>query len=108
MNDTTTGESPSETPESVTKAATRRRASRAAGPSTGVIPETTSEVVVESPSVVKVRRLKPLGPPPRRQSNRLLVAGLALGITAVLVAVLAGVVALLFTQQRHAEGRRYA
>ncbi|MCW2519686.1 MAG: hypothetical protein JWR46_2305 [Mycobacterium sp.] len=33
----------------------------------------------------------------------MLVAGLALGVTAVLVAAMAGVVALLFTQQRHAE-----
>jgi Mce-associated membrane protein len=32
-----------------------------------------------------------------------LVAGLALGITAVLVAAMAGLVTLLFTQQRHAE-----
>jgi Mce-associated membrane protein len=47
-----------------------------------------------------------MGPPPRRQPHRTLVAGLALGVTAVLVAVLAGVVALLFTQQRHAEAEQ--
>jgi Mce-associated membrane protein len=46
--------------------------------------------------------VKPLGPPPRRQPHRALVAGLALGVTAVLVAALAGVVTLLFVQQRHA------
>lgn len=60
-------------------------------------------MVVESPSVVNVRPVKPVGPPPRRQPHRRLVAALGLGVTAVLVAVLAGVVALLFTQQRHAE-----
>jgi Mce-associated membrane protein len=67
-----------------------------------VAPDTTAQVVVESPSVVRVRTVTPLGPPPRRQPHRALVAGLALGVTAVLVAVLGGVVALLFVQQRHA------
>ncbi|BDX30192.1 hypothetical protein TUM20985_07390 [Mycobacterium antarcticum] len=89
----------SETPQLVTRATPRRRASRAAGPASG----TPTEVVVESPSVVNVRPVKPVGPPPRRQPHRRLVAALGLGVTAVLVAVLAGVVALLFTQQRHAE-----
>jgi Mce-associated membrane protein len=93
----------SETPDSVTKTATRRRASRAAGPAAGVVPEAPSQVVVDSPSVVRVRPVKPVGPPPRRQSHRALVAGLALGITAVLVAVLGGLVALLVVQQRHAQ-----
>jgi Mce-associated membrane protein len=93
----------SEQPESVTKAASRRRASRAAGPASGVVADTPTTVSVETPAVVKVRLAKPVGPPPRRQPHRTLVAGLALGITAVLVAALAGVVALLFTQQRHAD-----
>jgi Mce-associated membrane protein len=60
-------------------------------------------ISVDSPSVVRVRPATPVGPPPRRQPHRVLVAGLALGITAVLVAVLGGVVALLFVQQRHAD-----
>lgn len=93
----------SETTKSVTGAATRRRASRAAGPASAEVPEIPAQVVVESPSVVRVRPVKPVGPPPRRQPHRMLVAGLALGITAVLVAALAGVVALLLTQQRHGE-----
>jgi Mce-associated membrane protein len=93
----------SETPESVVKTATRRRASRAAGPAAGTVPEPQAQVIVESPSVVRVRPAKPVGPPPRRQPHRALVAGLALGITAVLVAVVAGVVTLLLVQQRHAE-----
>jgi len=87
----------------VTKAATRRRASRAAGPAAGVVPEPPPQVTVDSPSVVRVRPTKPVGPPPRRQPHRVLVGALALGITAVMVAVLGGLVALLMNQQRHAE-----
>lgn len=102
MTDTTTGESATDTPESVRKVASRRRASRAAGPASGTVPEVPEHVVVDSPSVVKVRPAKPVGPPPRRQPHRVLVAGLALGVTAFLVAAMAGVVALLFTQQSHA------
>ena len=101
MTDTTSGESSTETPESVKKAAARRRASRAAGPA-GAVPEPTAHVV-DTPPAVKVRPVKPVGPPPRRQPHRMLVAGLALGVTAVLVAAMAGVVALLFNQQRHAQ-----
>jgi Mce-associated membrane protein len=93
----------SETPDSVTKAATRRRASRAAGPAAGVIPDAPVAVVVETPTTAKGKPVKPVGPPPRRQPHRTLVAGLALGITAVLVAVLAAAVGVLLTQQRHAE-----
>lgn len=102
MSDTTT-DSLNETTESVTKAATRRRASRAAGPASSTVPETATRVVVDSPGVVTVRPVKPVGPPPRRQPHRMLVAALALGITAVLVAGMAGVVALLFAQQSHAQ-----
>lgn len=96
----------SDTPEPVTRATARRRASRAAGPAAGTAPETPAHVVVESPSVVTVRPIKPLGPPPRRQSPRRLVAGLALGVTAVLVAGLAAVVAVLVVQQRHAQAEQ--
>lgn len=93
----------SETPEPVTRPAGRRRASRAAGPAGGAVADGPAHVTSDSPAVVRVRPVKPVGPPPRRQPHRALVAGLALGITAVLVAAMAGVVALLFTQQRHAE-----
>lgn len=100
---TTDDATPGETPESANKPATRRRSSRAAGPASGVVAESPPLVTVDSPSVVRVRPATPVGPPPRRQSHRALVGGLALGITAVLVAVLSGVVALLITQQRHAD-----
>jgi Mce-associated membrane protein len=86
----------------VRKAAARRRASRAAGPASGTVPEVPEHVVVDSPAAAKVRPVKPVGPPPRRQPHRVLVAGLALGVSAFLVAAMAGVVALLFTQQSHA------
>ena len=99
MTDTTTGESATDTTESVRKAAARRRASRAAGPASGTVPEVPEHVVVETPTVGKVRPVMPVGPPPRRQPHRALVAGLALGVTAFLVAAMAGVVAVLFTQQ---------
>jgi Mce-associated membrane protein len=102
-DDTTSGDYTSESPESVTRATARRRASRAAGPAAGAVAEAPPLVTVDSPSVVRVRPVRPVGPPPRRQPHRALVAGLALGVTAVLVAALAGVVALLVTQQRHAE-----
>jgi Mce-associated membrane protein len=103
MSDTTMTETPTDATDSLTRPAGRRRASRAAGPASAVVPDPTAHVVVESPSVVKVRPVKPVGPPPRRQPNRTLVASLALGITALLVAALAGVAALLLIQQRHAQ-----
>src|SRR4051794_12898273 len=99
MTDTTTGESATDTPESARKAAARRRASRAAGPASGTVPAVPEHVVVETPRVGRVRPVKRVGPPPRRQPHRALVAGLALGVTAFLVAAMAGVVAVLFTQQ---------
>ena len=87
----------------MTKTAPRRRASRAAGPAAGVVPEAPAQVVVDSPAVVRVRPAKPVGPPPRRRSHGALVAALAVGCTAVLVAVVGGLVALLLVQQRHAQ-----
>ncbi len=88
----------------------RRRASRAAGPAgsaTGTVfddvVDTGTEARVETPSVVKVRLSHPVGPPPRRRPHRRLVALVAFVVMAVAIAVLAGVVALLATQQRHAE-----
>jgi Mce-associated membrane protein len=99
---TDAGESTDEAPESARKAAARRRrASRAAGPATGSVAETT-DVKVETPAAVKVR-LPRVGPPPRRRPNGRLVALVGLSVAAVLVAVLGGVVALLVSQQRTAE-----
>ncbi len=103
MSETASGSPTDESPESVTKTAARRRASRAAGPAAGTVAEVPTQVTVDAPSVTRVRPVKPAGPPPRRQPHRTLVAALALGITAVLVAALAGAVTLLFHQQRTAD-----
>lgn len=103
MTETTSGESTDEAPESATKGAARRRASRAAGPAAATAAEPRRGVAVDTPAVVRVRPAKPVGPPPRRQSHRALVAWIGLAVTAVLVAVMAGVVALLVTQRSHAD-----
>jgi Mce-associated membrane protein len=95
-------ESNSEAPESETRAAARRRrrASRAAGPAAG---EAAASVGVKVDKPATVRRARPMGPPPRRRPNANLVALVGLGVTAVLAALLAGVVALLLTQQHTAD-----
>jgi Mce-associated membrane protein len=87
--------------ESTAAARRRRRASRAAGPAAG---ETAASVgvKVEKPATVKVRMAR-VGPPPRRRPNAHLVALVGLGVAALLVAVLGGLVALLISQQRTAD-----
>jgi Mce-associated membrane protein len=101
-----TGAATEETPEPEKKAAARRRASRAAGPAAGDTAEAPVGVKVATPATVRVRLARPLGPPPRRRANGNLVALVGLVVTAVLVAVLAGVVALLLTQQSHADAEQ--
>jgi Mce-associated membrane protein len=81
----------------------RRRASRAAGPAAGDTTTLSAEVSVESPRAVKVKPSRP-GPPPRRQPDRKLVAIISLATAFVAAAAMAGVVALMFDQQRNAEG----
>jgi len=80
---------------------TRRRASRAAGPAAG---DTTlsAGVSVEAPKAVKVKLSRP-GPPPRRQPHRKLVAIISLATAFVAAAAMAGVIALMFDQQRDDE-----
>lgn len=84
-----------------TRPAGRRRASRPAGPASGD-PATTA-VRIEAPKTTTVRLVKPAGPPPRRQPNRGLVAALFIATAVVAVAVLAGVTALMYVQQRDAQ-----
>ena len=79
----------------------RRRASRAAGPTSGTEASATG-VGVEAPKPVKILSGR-LGPPPRRQPHRALVAIVALATAFVAAAVLAGVVALMLVQKRDAE-----
>jgi Mce-associated membrane protein len=80
---------------------TRRRASRAAGPAAG---EATlpAGVSLAAPKAVKVKLSRP-GPPPRRQPHRKLVAIISLATAFVAAAAMAGVIALMFDQQRNDE-----
>jgi Mce-associated membrane protein len=79
----------------------RRRASRAAGPTSATVSPATG-VSVEAPTAVKVRISKP-GPPPRRQPHRTLVAIVALA-TALVAAAVTGLFAwLAFDSNRHME-----
>jgi Mce-associated membrane protein len=80
---------------------TRRRASRAAGPAAGD-PTRSTGVSAEAPKAVKVKLSRP-GPPPRRQPNRKLIAVISLSAAFVATAAMAGVVALMFDQQRNDE-----
>ncbi|OBB19170.1 mammalian cell entry protein [Mycobacteriaceae bacterium 1482268.1] len=72
----------------------RRRASRAAGPAAGSS-ATSAGVSVETPKTTKVRLSKPVGPPPRRQPHRGLVA--LVSLAAALVAVVALGVGVFFS-----------
>lgn len=79
----------------------RRRASRAAGPAAG---EPTGDTIrVETPSVIKVKLSRPVGPPPRRQPHRTLVALVAFVACAVTIAILAAGVVLMATELRSAD-----
>lgn len=86
--------------ETTPRPARRRRASRAAGPARG--DSTATAVAVEAPKPVTVRLAKPAGPPPRRQSNRKLVATIFLAAVVIATAVLVGLGALMSIQQRDA------
>jgi Mce-associated membrane protein len=59
-------------------------------------------VSVEAPKAVKVKLSRP-GPPPRRQPHRKLVAIISLATAFVAAAAMAGVIALMFDQQRNDE-----
>jgi len=80
----------------------RRRASRAAGPAGGVPAAPSDDVRVEAPMTVKVRMPR-LGPPPRRQPHRMLVAAVALAVVLVATAVTGLFTWLAFDGNRAAE-----
>src|SRR4051812_34830940 len=80
----------------------RRRASRAAGPAGGVPAATSEDVRVEAPTTVKVR-MPQLGPPPRRQPHRMLVAAVALAVVLVVTTVTGLFTWLAFDGDRAAE-----
>jgi Mce-associated membrane protein len=78
----------------------RRRASRAAGPTSATASSATA--VIEAPKPAKARLSKP-GPPPRRRPNRTLVAIVALA-TAFVAAAVTGLFAwLAYDGNRHME-----
>lgn len=89
------------TTSTASRPAGRRRASRPAGPASGE--PTTSAVRVDAPKPNGVRLARPAGPPPRRQPHRRRVATIFLATTAVAVAVLVALGALMMVQQRDAE-----
>jgi Mce-associated membrane protein len=105
-DDTTPGETNQAAPESARNAAARRRrASRAAGPASGVAAEPVG-VTVSQPAAGTVRIVRPVAPPPRRRPNAMLVAIVGAAVTAVLAIVLAIGVAALIDQQRKADAEQ--
>jgi Mce-associated membrane protein len=95
QDDTASPDSTDETPTPQVRVATRRRASRAAGPATdGDVGPAATGVVDAKPAAAKPRATKPVGPPPRRQPNRTPVVVVGLAVLAVLALVLGIVVAL--------------
>jgi Mce-associated membrane protein len=102
------------------RAASRRRASRAAGPatdperessgSTGVVVAKPAAKSVAAPpakpAAAKVRITTPVGPPPRRQPNRTPVLVVGLAVLAVLVLVLGIGVALVTAHQREVDAKQ--
>jgi Mce-associated membrane protein len=105
-DDTTPGETNQAASESARNAAARRRrASRAAGPASGVAAEPVG-VTVGQPAAGRVRVARPVAPPPRRRPNAMLVAVVGASVTAVLAIVLAIGVAALINQQRKADAEQ--
>ncbi|MGE2714536.1 mammalian cell entry protein [Mycolicibacterium litorale] len=97
----------SEQTASTTTKPVRRRASRAAGPAKGSASESvTGGVRVETPAPIKVRSLKPAGPPPRRRPHRTLVAAVSLGVLAVALAAVTTLVGVWAAQQRDADAKQ--
>jgi Mce-associated membrane protein len=103
---TAQGDTTDDTPGPARKAAARRRASRAAGPASGVVVDGPAAVKVDAPATLRVRPARPVGPPPRRRPNANLVAVVGIVLTAVLVAILSAVVVLLVTGQRSADAEQ--
>ena len=102
------------TDDQTTTQRVRRRASRAAGPAKGESSE-ASAVQVEVPAKSKppakpvpkpVSALKPVKPPPRRQSHRALVGWISFAAALLAIGGLAGWLAFMLAQQRHAEAQQ--
>jgi Mce-associated membrane protein len=98
------------TDEQTTTQRVRRRAYRAAGPAKSESSEAAT-VQVGVPAEPKqaakpAKTLKPVKPPPRRQSHRVLVGWISLAAALLGIGALAGCVTVLVIQQRHAEAEQ--
>jgi len=89
-----------EEPKPAVRAASRRRASRAAGPASDDIAPAPIGITVDKPVPPPPRLSMPAGAPPRRQPNRAKVAAVAFAVIAVMVIAL-GTVAIVFARQQH-------
>ncbi|OBB95899.1 mammalian cell entry protein [Mycobacterium sp. 852002-30065_SCH5024008] len=86
----------------------RRRASRAAGPANGEANEAATVQVEAAPTqpAKPVKALKSLKPPPRRRPHRALVAWISFAAAVLAIGALAGCLAVLVVQQRHANAQQ--
>ncbi|OBG62715.1 MULTISPECIES: mammalian cell entry protein [unclassified Mycobacterium] len=94
--------------EPTTTARARRRASRAAGPAKAESTESATVQVEAAPvqPAKPVKTLKSLKPPPRRQPHRALVAWISFAAALLAIGALAGCLAVLVVQQRHASAQQ--
>ncbi|WP_419884401.1 mammalian cell entry protein, partial [Mycobacterium scrofulaceum] len=96
------------TAEPTTTARARRRASRAAGPAKPESSESATVQVDAAPAqpAKPVKTFKSLKPPPRRQPHRALVAWISFAAALLAIGALAGCLAVLVVQQRHANAQQ--
>lgn len=94
--------------EPTSTARARRRASRAAGPAKAESSESVTVQVEAAPAqpAKPVKTFKSLKPPPRRQPHRALVAWISFAAALLAIGALAGCLAVLVVQQRHANARQ--
>lgn len=86
----------------------RRRASRAAGPAKAEAAQAATVQVETAPTrpAQPAKALKSVKPPPRRQPNSALVAWMSFAAALLAIGALAGCLAVLVVQQRHANAQQ--
>ena len=89
----------------------RRRASRAAGPAKGEANDAATVQVEAAPTqpakpAKALKALKAVKPPPRRRPHRALVAWISFAAVLLAIGALAGCLAALVAQQRHANAQQ--
>ncbi len=86
----------------------RRRASRAAGPAKGDADPAATVQLDAAPAqpATPVKALKSVKPPPRRRPHRALVAWISFAAAVLAIGALAGCLAVLVVQQRHANAQQ--